>query len=86
MRVLACHLAIALWMGGDLGSWLDLHSQDAVFELSERLSKHGWGYFSSFRAKYAPITAPIYSSVFRVKVGCSSIENCCRHNVFDVRL
>ena len=86
MRFLACHLDIALWMGDDLESQLDLYSQYTVLELSERLSMYGWGHFSSFRAKYAPITAPIYSFVYRVKVCCSSIENWCHQNVFDVRL
>ena len=86
MRFLACHLAIALWIGDGFGSWFDLCSHDTVLELSDKLSMHGCGHLSSFSEKYAPITDPMYSFVLRVKVRCSSIENWYRHSMFDVRL
>ena len=86
MRLFACHLAITLWIGDEFGSWFDLCNHETVLKLSERLRMYGWGHLSSCRAKYAPITEPIYSVMFRVNEHCSSMVNWYPQSMLEVRL
>ena len=67
MKFSACHCAMALCMGDDVGSWLDLCNHDMVDELTEMLRMQGLGELSATICIVELMAEPKYSFVLRVK-------------------